>query len=141
MDEVVAQSIAPRRFRMSLVGLFAILAFLLAMIGIYGVIAYSCTQRTYEFGIRVALGAERRDIFKLILWQAFVITAFGVAIGVTGAVGLTRYLTSLLYTVKPTDPLTFVVVAAVLAIVALLASYLPARRALRVDPIAALRYE
>ena len=141
MDEVVAQSVAPRRFRMSLVGLFAILAFLLAMIGIYGVIAYSCTQRTYEFGIRVALGAERKDIFRIILWQALVITAFGVAIGVAGAIGLTRYLASLLYTVKPTDPLTFVIVAAALTVVALLAAYLPARRALRVDPIAALRHE
>lgn len=141
MDEVVANAVAPRRFRALLLGLFAALALLLALIGIYGVIAYYCSQRTSEFGIRVALGAGRGDILKLILRQGFVITATGVGVGVIGAFGLTRFLSSLLYDVKPTDPFTFVVVSVVLVIVAVLASYIPARRATRVDPMVALRYE
>jgi putative ABC transport system permease protein len=141
MDDVVARSVAPRRFRALLLGLFALLALVLAVIGIYGVIAYSCRQRTYEFGIRMALGAGRKDILKLIIWQGFVLTAIGVGVGVAGAIGLTRYLSSLLYAIKPTDSLTFVVVSAILTAVALFASYIPARRAMRVDPMMALRYE
>ena len=141
MDEVIANSLTPRRFRALLLSLFAALALLLSVIGIYGVMAYSCSQRTSEFGIRLALGAERGDILKLILRQGFVLTLIGLGIGVSGAIGLTRYLSSLLYEVKPDDPLTFVLVTAILATAALLASYLPARRAMRVDPMVALRYE
>ena len=141
MDEVIANSLTPRRFRAFLLGLFAALALLLSVIGIYGVMAYSCSQRTSEFGIRLALGAERGDILKLILRQGFVLTLMGLGFGLAGAVLLTRYLSSLLYDVKPTDPLTFAIVSVILTIVALVASYIPARRATRTDPMVALRYE
>ena len=122
-------------------GVLATVALLLAMVGIYGVIAYSVGQRTSEIGIRVALGAERREILTLILKHAFVLTIIGLLMGVGGAVALTRYLSTLLYGIRPTDPLTFAGVSLILATVALLASYLPARRAMRVDPLVALRYE
>jgi putative ABC transport system permease protein len=141
MDEVIAKSVAPRRFRMLLLGLFALLALLLAVIGIYGVIAYSSTQRTHEFGVRIALGADRQDILKLVVRQGFKLALLGVGIGVGGALLLTRVLSSLLYEVSAHDPLTFAGVAALLMLVALAASYIPARRAMKVDPIVALRYE
>jgi predicted permease len=141
MDEVIAKSVAPRRFRMLLLGLFALLALLLAVIGVYGVIAYSSTQRTHEFGVRIALGAHRRDILKLVVWQGFRLALVGIIIGVCGSLVLTRFLSSLLYGVSPHDPLTFSGVAALLMLVALAASYIPARRAMKVDPIVALRYE
>src|SRR5439155_10539932 len=139
MDEVLANSVAPRRFRALLLGLFAALALLLAVIGIYGVIAYSCSLRTSEFGIRIALGAKESDILKLVVRQGFGLTIIGLGAGIAGAIGLTRYLSSLLYEVKPTDPMTFVLVSAILAGVALFASCIPARRAMRVDPMVALR--
>jgi putative ABC transport system permease protein len=141
MDEVIAKSVAPRRFRMLLLGLFALLALLLAVIGVYGVIAYSSTQRTHEFGVRIALGADRQDILKLVVRQGFKLALLGVGIGVGGALLLTRVLSSLLYEVSAHDPLTFSGVAALLMLVALAASYIPARRAMKVDPIVALRYE
>ena len=141
MDEVIAKSVAPRRFRMLLLGLFALLALLLAVIGVYGVIAYSSTQRTHEFGVRIALGANRQDILKLVVRQGFKLALLGVSIGVGGALLLTRVLSSLLYEVSAHDPLTFSGVAALLMLVALAASYIPARRAMKVDPIVALRYE
>ncbi len=141
MDEVIAKSVAPRRFRMFLLGLFALLALLLAVIGVYGVIAYSSSQRTHEFGVRIALGADRQDILKLVVRQGFKLALLGVSIGVAGAFLLTRFLSSLLYEVSPHDPLTFAGVAALLMLVALAASYIPARRAMRVDPMVALRYE
>lgn len=141
MDEVIANSLAPRRFKMLLLGLFALLALALAAVGIYGVIAYFCSQRTHEFGIRLALGAERKDILKLVVGQAFKLTFAGVAIGVAGALALTRFLSSLLYGVKATDPLTFIAVSLLLIAVSLLASYIPARRAAKVDPMVALRHE
>jgi len=141
MDEVIAKSVAPRRFRMLLLGLFALLALLLAVIGVYGVIAYSSTQRTHEFGVRIALGADRQDILKLVVRQGFKLALLGVSIGVGGALLLTRVLSSLLYEVSAHDPLTFSGVAALLMLVALAASYIPARRAMKVDPIVALRYE
>lgn len=141
MDDVLRSSVAPRRFRTLLLGLFAALALLLAVIGIYGVMAYSCNQRTYEFGIRVALGARNVDIVKLVLRQGFILTLIGLAVGVFGAVGLTRFLSSFLYGVKSDDPLTFVLVSAILATAVLLASCLPARRAMRIDPMVALRHE
>jgi putative ABC transport system permease protein len=141
MDEVIAKSVAPRRFRMLLLGLFALLALLFAVIGVYGVIAYSSTQRTHEFGVRIALGANRQDILKLVVRQGFKLAVLGVSIGVGGALILTRFLSSLLYQVSAHDALTFSGVAALLMLVALAASYIPARRAMKVDPIVALRYE
>ncbi len=128
MDEVIAKSVAPRRFRMLLLGLFALLALLLAVIGVYGVMAYSSTQRTHEFGVRIALGADRQDILKLVVRQGFKLALLGVSIGVGGALRLTRVLSSLLYEVSAHDPLTFSGVAALLMLVALAASYIPARR-------------
>jgi len=128
MDEVIAKSVAPRRFRMLLLGLFALLALLLAVIGVYGVMAYSSTQRTHEFGVRIAPGADRQDILKLVVRQGFKLALLGVSIGVGGALRLTRVLSSLLYEVSAHDPLTFSGVAALLMLVALAASYIPARR-------------
>ena len=141
MDEVIAGSVAPRRFQMMLLGLFALLALVLAAVGIYGVVSYSCSQRVHEFGVRMALGAERRDLLGLVIRQGGVLALLGVGIGTGGALALTRFLSSMLYEVRPTDPLTLVGVALVLAVVALAASFLPARRATKVDPMVALRYE
>jgi putative ABC transport system permease protein len=141
MDEILANSVAPRRFQMILLGLFALLALLLAAVGIYGVVSYSCSQRVHEFGIRMALGAERRDLLRLVIRQGAKLTLIGVGIGIGGALVLTRFLSSLLYGVKPTDPLTLAGVSLILTAVALFASYIPARRATKVDPMVALRYE
>jgi putative ABC transport system permease protein len=141
MDEVLANSVAPRRFQMMLLGLFALLALVLAAVGIYGVVTYSCSQRVHEFGIRMALGAERRDLLQMVIRQGAKLALIGVCIGIGGALALTRFLSSMLYGVQPTDPLTLVAVSLILTAVALLASYIPARRATKVDPIVALRYE
>ena len=141
MAQRVSESAAAPRFRTMLLGLFAGLALVLAGVGIYGVIAYSVTQRTHEIGIRMALGAQRRDILKLILGRGIVLTLIGVGIGLCGALLMTRVMASLLFGVSATDPVTFFGVSLLLMAVALLASYLPARRATRVDPMVALRYE
>jgi putative ABC transport system permease protein len=141
MDEIIASSMAPRRFQMMLLGLFALLALLLAAVGIYGVVSYSCSQRVHEFGVRIALGAERRDLLRMVIRQGVKLAVMGVCIGIGGALVLTRFLSSMLYGVKPTDPLTLVGVSLILTAVALLASYIPARRATKVDPMVALRYE
>lgn len=141
MDEVIASSLARRRFSMILLLVFAGLAVLLASVGIYGVISHVVGQRTHEIGIRMALGARRPDILRLVLAGAGRLAAIAVVIGIVSALGLTRLMANLLYGVGPNDPLTFLAVPVILISIALLASYLPARRAAKVDPMVALRYE
>ena len=141
LEQTLSDSVAPRRFNMLLLGIFAFIALTLATVGIYGVMAFSVTQRTHEIGIRMALGAERRDVLGLIVREALRLMLAGSLLGVGGAWALTRSLTSFLYDVRPTDPLTFLVVPAGLVAVAIVASYIPARRAAKVDPMVALRYE
>ena len=141
MSSVVSASIVDRSFYMQLLGTFASLAFILAAVGIYSVVSYSVAQRTREIGIRVALGARRHDVLGLVLREALRLTALGVALGLVGAFVATRVLRSLLFEVKPTDPATFICLSLLLTFVALVASYIPARRATKVDPLVALRYE
>lgn len=141
MDAILARSMSPRRFTTLLLVAFALAALLLASIGLYGVVAYSVSRRTHEFGIRLALGAQKGDLLRQVIRQGSVLALAGVGIGLVGAVSLTRFLSSLLYDVKPTDPLTFAAVSFILIAVALLASYAPARRAANVDPLVALRHE
>jgi putative ABC transport system permease protein len=137
----VWNSIAVPRFHATLLGAFAALAMLLAAVGIYGLLAYTVAQRTREIGVRMALGASRRGILALVIGQGAVLAGIGVAAGLAGAFASTRYLSSLLFGITPLDPATFVAVALVFAAVALFASYVPARRATRVDPLVALRSE
>jgi putative ABC transport system permease protein len=141
MEQRLANTTASRRLNTALLGSFAAVALLLAVVGIYGVMSYAVTQRRREIGVRMALGAQRSDVLGLIIHGGLRLTLLGVAIGLVGAFALTRYLSSLLYSIKATDPLTFLGVAVALTGVALLASWLPARRAAKVDPMVALRYE
>ncbi len=141
MDGVVADATAEPRFEMFLLGMFAVVALALAAVGIYGVMSYSVTRRTHEIGIRVSLGASRGNILLLIVKQGMLLAFIGSAVGIGGALLLSRLMTKLLYGVHPNDPITFCAVAVILMIVALAASYIPARRAMRVDPMVALRHE
>jgi ABC-type antimicrobial peptide transport system permease subunit len=141
MNEIIAGTLATRRFSMILLDAFALAALLLASLGLYGVIAYLVGQRTHELGIRLALGAGRGDVLRLVLQQGMRMALSGVALGLVAALGLTRLLGKLLYGVSATDPATFAVVALLLAAVALAACWLPARRATKVDPMIALRRE
>src|SRR5262249_4796521 len=133
--------LSDRRFLLLLVGLFAAAALALAAVGIYGVVAFSVARRTQEIGIRMALGAERSDVLRLIVGEGAQLAVVGVAIGIGASFAITRLLSSLLFGISATDPITFAGVAALLSFVALLASYIPARRAMRLDPNAALRYD
>ena len=141
VDAILARSQANRRFTTLLLGLFAVVALALAAIGIYGVMAYSTAQRTQEIGIRVALGAARRDVLRMVVSEGLKIGVVGLALGLAGALALTRFMGGLLFGVGAHDPLTFVAVPFALLLVAALASLIPARRAMNVDPIVALRAE
>jgi putative ABC transport system permease protein len=139
MEQILARSLWRQRLQSEVLGLFAALAIVLATVGIYGVISYAVMQRTREFGVRVALGAQRRDVIGLVLADGGRLAVIGVAIGVGGAILLTRLIRTLLYEVTPTDPEVFLGVSIGLAVVALIASYVPARRATRIDPVVAMR--
>jgi putative ABC transport system permease protein len=141
MSAWLSESTAQERFNSTLLAIFAAVALLLAAIGLYGVLAYSVSRRTQEIGVRMAMGATGSDIFKLILKQGMLLTFAGVAIGIIAALGLTRLLTTLLFGVKANDPVTFIVIGLLLMFVAFLACYIPARKATKVDPMIALRYE
>ena len=141
LDTYLKATLAERTFTLALLALFGALALLLAAVGIYGVISYAVSLRTREVGIRMALGAQPRDILGMVMRQGMVLVGAGLAIGIVASFGLTQFLTSLLYEVRPTDLATSAIVAIVLASVALVATYLPARRAMQVDPIVALRYD
>jgi putative ABC transport system permease protein len=141
MDEYISATVAAPRFNTVLLGIFAAVALVLTIVGLYGVMSYSVAQRTNEIGIRMALGAQSNDVLRMIVSQGFKLVLLGLAIGLAGAFGLMRVISSLLFGVTSRDPLTFVAVAALLALVALLACYIPARRATRLDPLSALRHE
>jgi len=141
MDAIVAKYLEQRRFALELLGVFAGVALLLASIGIYGVMAYTFSQRTNEIGIRMAMGAQRGDILKIAVGEGALIVVFGLGAGLVGSLVLTRFLQTMLFSVKPTDPLTFAGISALLGAVALAACFVPARRATRVDPLVALRHE
>ena len=141
MDAVIDASVAQRRLTMLLLSIFALVALLLAAVGIYGVIGYSVSQRTQEIGIRMALGAQRARVLRMVVGQAMTLAAVGIAVGAAGAWGLTRLMQKLLFGVEPSDPATFVAVAGVLALVAGVAASIPGLRATRVDPVIALRSE
>jgi len=141
MGDIRAESVAPDRLNLTLLSLFAGIALVLAIVGIYGVMSYSVTQRTHEIGIRMAIGASRADVFKMILGHGIKLTLIGVGIGLIGAFALTRLMATMLFGVAPTDATTFGTIAVLLVSVALLACFIPGRRATKVEPTISLRYE
>jgi putative ABC transport system permease protein len=141
MRQVVAESVSSRRLTLLLLSIFALVALALASAGIYGVMSYAAAERTHEIGIRLALGAQPRKILTMVVWQGLKLTVVGVAIGLAGALALTRLMRELIFGVEATDPITFAAIALLLTGVALLACWAPARRAAKVDPMIALRYE
>jgi len=141
MEHIVSTSVTQPRFNLFLVGLFSVVALLLSAAGIYGVTSYTVAQRTHELGIRLALGAQMGDVLRMILGQGMAVIMIGVVLGLGASFGLLRLMKSLLFGVSETDPLTYVSITLVLVMVALLACYIPARRATKVDPLEALRYE
>jgi ABC-type antimicrobial peptide transport system permease subunit len=141
MEDVFDAELANRNTQMTLVGFFAVLALVLAAVGLYGVLSYAVTQRASEIGLRMALGAQRDSVVGTVVRSALLLAAIGLALGLVGAFGLTRLLTSFLFSVSPFDPATFAAVSALILLVAVLASYVPARRAAAVDPVSVLRRE
>ena len=141
MEEIVSTAVARQRFSTMLLGIFAAVALVLAAVGIYGVMSYSVAQRTREIGIRMALGAQRSDVLKMTVKQGLRLVGAGVLIGLAAAFVLTRVMSSLLFGVSATDPLTFISISGILILVAVLASYIPALRATKIDPMVALRYQ
>jgi len=141
VEQAYASSVAPSLFFMRLFAVFSTLAITLAIVGIYGVMSYSVSRRTHEIAVRLALGASKSHVMALMLRQGLALTLIGIAVGMAGALGLTRLIANMLFGVKPTDPVTFALVGVLLAVVSLAACYFPARRATRVDPIRALKYE
>jgi putative ABC transport system permease protein len=141
LDEVVGETMARQDFNMTLLSVFSGIALMLAAIGVYGMLSYSVQQRSQEIGIRMALGARGGDVMKMVMGQGMLLAGLGIAVGLTGAVALTRLIQAMLFGVKATDLATFAVVAGVLALVAMAACWIPAMRATHVDPLTALRYE
>jgi len=141
MEDRIAEAASGTRFNATLLGFFGFVALALAAVGVYGVIAYSVAERTHEIGIRVALGASREDVAGMVMGQGMLMTVVGLVVGLAGAVFATRFLSSLLYGIQPRDPLVLGAAALVLGVVAMMACWVPARRAMRVDPMVALRHE
>ena len=141
MEQVVTKATGESRFYLTLLGAFACVALVLAAVGIYGVMSYSVSRRIHEIGIRMALGAQREHVLRLVVWHGVTLAIAGIAVGLAGALALTRLMSGLLYGTKPADPATFVASVLVLGLVAIVSSYIPARRAAKVEPMVALRYE